>query len=121
LNHCTKFIKKPSKISQMVYASFSSIAWSDKEGVDLMKIAANSLNTDHSENMQDHTQTENRSARTRYILVAVLLAVVYLLSHWTPADSGILPSHIGSGFILFWLAGGGITLALLAQAAKKHH
>ena len=86
-----------------------------------MKITADSIGTGHTEHKQNHTQAENHSVRTRYILVAILLAVVYLLSNWTPADSGIFPSHIGSGFILFWLAGGGITLALLAQAAKKHH
>ena len=86
-----------------------------------MKNTADSIGLEHPEHKQSHTQAENHSVRTRYILVAILLAVVYLLSNWTPADSGISPSHIGSSFILFWLAGGGITLAFLAQAAKKHH
>jgi esterase/lipase superfamily enzyme len=105
----------------MVYASFPNIARSDKEEVDLMKITADSFSTQHSEHAPDHHQAQKHAARTRYILVAVLLAIVYMLSSWTPADSNLLTSHIGSGFVVFWLAGGGITLGLLALAARKHH
>jgi hypothetical protein len=93
---------------------------SRKEDADIMKNTANSLNTEHSHQSQDRNEAEHRSLRTRYILVAILLATVYILSHLTAADTGTVTRHIGSGFVLFWLAGGGITLAFLAQAAKKH-
>ncbi len=86
-----------------------------------MKSAANIFDFNRSRDTQVDNQEHNHTARGRYILVAILLAIVILLSSLTPAGPEAFSLHISSGFVLFWLAGGAITLTLLTLAARKNH
>ena len=85
-----------------------------------MKTAIETLSTNETEHTLQNTPAKSRSALMRYVAAAVLLAIVYFLSNLTPAEPGVNSFQIAPSFILFWLAGGGITLALLGFAAKKN-
>jgi len=86
---------------------------------DPMKSAAEVFGFHHSEHAPLDKQAHNHPMRSRYILVTILLAVVYLLSTLIAAGGEGFSINIGLGFIVFWLAGGAITLTLLTLAAKK--
>ncbi|MEH6571420.1 MAG: hypothetical protein V7709_20220, partial [Halioglobus sp.] len=78
-----------------------------------MKTAIETLSTDKTEHTLQNSPAKPRSVLMRYVAAAVLLAIVYFLSSLTPAEGGVNSFQIAPSFILFWLAGGGITLALL--------
>ena len=102
----------------MAYSSYPRISQPDREEVHAMKIAAETYSTENSEKAPSHNQVHNHAARNRYVVVAVLLVMVYLLSSWNPAETETTSLHLGSGFLLFWIMGGVITLAILMVFAK---
>ncbi|MFT4826294.1 MAG: hypothetical protein ACI9A2_003885 [Halioglobus sp.] len=77
------------------------------------------LNTQAPQNTEPSNQEQKRSASLRYVLAVALLLVVYFISSWSPAESESMSLSIAPGFLLFWLAGGSLTLGILAKAAKK--
>mgnify|MGYP000088384007 CR=1 FL=1 len=83
-----------------------------------MTMKADALGTHAPQNTTPSNPMYRNSASGRYVLASALLLVVYLVASWSPAESsmslGIAPS-----FALFWLAGGSLTLGILARAAKK--
>ena len=83
-----------------------------------MKSATQHFGSAHSEHAQSDTQEHGRSSRIHYILVAVLLVLAYLIGSFLFNGPGAVSFDIGSGFLLFWLGGGLITLGLLTLAAK---
>ena len=113
-----KLIKNRCKIFTMVYSSYPRINQPDREEVHAMKIAAETYSTENSGKAPSHNQVHNHAARNRYVVVAVLLALVYLLSSWSPAETETTSLHLGSGFLLFWIMGGVITLAIVMVFAK---
>ena len=84
-----------------------------------MKTAMEALDTNQTEQTLKDNPAKPRSSLMRYVAAAVLLAIVYFLSSLTPAEPGLNSFQIAPSFIIFWLAGGGITLALLGVAARK--
>ncbi len=80
-----------------------------------MKTTAEVLSTRSSED-----ETPESSGLARYLLAVILLAVVYIISSWTPAESETTSLPILSAFLVFWIGGGITTLALLAMAARKN-
>ena len=83
-----------------------------------MKTETFSTPPPHSDNPSNHVQ--KHSAGARYILAIALLLVVYLLSSWNTGETESLSFSIAPSFMLFWLAGGSLTLGILALAAKKN-
>lgn len=85
-----------------------------------MKTAIEALSTSQTEQALQNSPAKPRSGLMRYVAAGVLLAIVYFLSNLAPAEPGVNSFQIAPSFILFWLAGGGITLALLGFAARKN-
>ena len=85
-----------------------------------MKTEIGALNTNQTEHTVQNNPAKPRSVLMRYVAAGVLLAMVYFLSSHTPAEAGLNSFQIAPSFIVFWLAGGGITLALLGVAARKN-
>ena len=83
-----------------------------------MKSATEHLESPHSEHTPTDNHTDGRSSRIHYILVAVLFVLAYLISKWLASTPGSVSVDFLSDLLLFWLAGGLITLGLLASAAK---
>lgn len=85
-----------------------------------MKSAIEHTESLHTNHTPSGDQPHGRSGRIHYILVAVLLAVVFLLSTWVAsAPNTFSPPQAWSGFALFWLTGGIVTLLLLTLAARR--
>jgi len=78
------------------------------------------LNTQPPQQDTSANQDKKRSERVRYVLAIALLAVVFLVSSWSPAEADSMSLSIAPSFLLFWLAGGSLTLGILARAAKKN-
>jgi len=84
-----------------------------------MKSASELLTPEGSEHTSQNSDKHTASARSHYFLVALLLAVAYLLSTWVASAPNVFSTQVWSGFLLFWLGGGLITLFLLTLAAKR--
>jgi len=85
-----------------------------------MKSASEVFNMEQVENSSLNSETHAKSTRSHYFLVAILLVVAFLLSTWVASTPNVLSStQTWSGFILFWLGGGLVTLFLLTLAAKR--
>ncbi|MBE9538171.1 MAG: hypothetical protein IMF06_03765 [Proteobacteria bacterium] len=85
-----------------------------------MKSASEIFTPEHTENNSQNTEKHSNSTHGHYFLVAILLVVAFLLSTWVASTPNVLPStQTWSGFILFWLGGGLVTLFLLTLAAKR--
>ena len=84
-----------------------------------MKTASELFRAEHNQPTTEDSG-QGHSSRMRYVMVAVLIVMAYLLSSWIPAESESGSFSIVPALLLFWLAGGGITLALLTIAAKKN-
>lgn len=78
------------------------------------------LNTQTPQEITPQNQAQKHSASIRYGLAIALLVVVYLVSSWNPAETESMSLGITPSFMLFWLAGGSLTLGILARAAKKN-
>jgi hypothetical protein len=83
-----------------------------------MKSATERLGSSPSEHTPTDNHPDGRSSRIHYILVAVLFVLAYLVSNWLAAAPGTVSIDFLSDLLFFWLAGGVITLGLLAFAAK---
>ncbi len=83
-----------------------------------MKSATENIGSAHTEHTPSDNQAHDRSSRTHYILVAVLLVVAYFIASSLSTTPGTISFDIGSGFLFFWLGGGLVTLGLLTLSAK---
>ena len=80
---------------------------------------AEALGTPAPQHATPSNQAKKHSASARYILAFALLLIVYIISSWSATESESASLSIGPSFLLFWLAGGSLTLGILARAAKK--
>ena len=84
-----------------------------------MKPASDLFNPEHTGNYSTDSQ-KSSSTHGHYIGVTALLAIVCMLTAWLGfAPDTLTSSPAWSGFAYFWLAGGLVTLFLLALAAKR--
>ena len=83
-----------------------------------MKSATEHLESSLGKHTPTGNHTDGRSSRIHYILVAVLFVLAYLVSNWSASAPSSVSVDFMSDLLLFWLAGGLITLGLLAFAAK---
>jgi len=118
VNWRTKLTEKSCRISTVVYALYLSWILGSQGRVKFMKSVVEGISTKHSTLTTPDNQAHGRSSRIHYILVAVLLGLVFLISSGFPTAPDTVSFSIGSGFLFFWLGGGLITLALLTKAAK---
>jgi hypothetical protein len=88
------------------------------QGGKLMKSATEHLESSHREHTPRDNHTDGGSSRIHYILVAILFVLAYLVSNWSASAPGSVSVDFMSDLLFFWLAGGLITLGLLAFAAK---
>ena len=85
-----------------------------------MKSASEVFTPEHAEHNSQNSEKHGNSARGHYFLVAIMLAVAFLLSTWVASAPNLLSAQQAwPGFILFWLSGGLVTLFLLTLAAKR--
>jgi hypothetical protein len=67
------------------------------------------------------TGTTGQRGRRAYkvgLLFLVLLGT-YLIMNWLPVDRGGEPASVDARFVLFWIAGGALTLTFLLVAGRK--
>jgi hypothetical protein len=84
-----------------------------------MKTVPHSFNAEHSKQVSSTEDKRSHTSLVQYILASILLVVAYLISSLTGVTPDIASTATGSGFILYWLGGGLITLLLLTIAAKR--
>lgn len=80
----------------------------------------NVFSTERSEQAPPNNRAQARSEGIRSVLAVGLLALVYLLSTWTPGEADTSSLNIRQTVLMIWGAGGIVTLALLAFAARKN-
>ena len=85
-----------------------------------MNAASNNFSTEHTGHTAPNSEKHQTSSRGHYFLVAILLAVAFLLSTWVAtAPNPFSPPQTWSVFALFWMGGGLVTLFLLTLAARR--
>lgn len=80
---------------------------------------AEAIGTQAPQNTDPSNQVQKHSASARYALAIVLMLIVYFVSGWNSAESESVSLSVAPSFLWFWLAGGSLTLGILARAAKK--
>jgi hypothetical protein len=87
--------------------------------VKMMKTLTLSFKAEQSKQVSPSEGKQSRTSWVHYILAGVLLVVAYLISSLSGISPDTTSSTAISGFVLYWLGGGLITLLLLTVAAKR--
>lgn len=84
-----------------------------------MKAIPHTFNAEHIDQVSPTEGKQSRTSWIQYILASVLLVIAYLISSLSGVTPDIASSTASSGFLLYWVGGGLITLLLLTIAAKR--